>query len=195
VRLVAEPERDADILEGCRRGDPAAQRRAFERYADRVYSIALHYLRGDEAAARDVAQEVFVKAFRAAPAFRADASLGTWLYRITANACIDELRRRKRLLLFGDLPHALHGSTAPTEPEEGDARITAAVGRLSPRLRLAVLLRYFDDLSYEEIARALDCTPGTVASRLHRAHAILARELAHLRPARPTPETGHAADA
>jgi RNA polymerase sigma-70 factor (ECF subfamily) len=70
------------------------------------------------------------------------------------------------------------------------------VGRLSPRLRLAVLLRYFDDLSYEEMARALDCTPGTVASRLHRAHAILARELAHLRPARrAAEEIGDATDA
>jgi RNA polymerase sigma-70 factor, ECF subfamily len=196
VRLVAEPEHDTDILEGCRRGDPTAQRRAFERYADRVYSIALHYLKGDEAAARDVAQEVFVKAFRAAPSFRAEARLGTWLYRITANACIDELRRRRRLVFFGDLPPALHGSVAASEPDGPPAEVAIAIGRLSPRLRLAVLLRYFDDLSYEEIARALDCTPGTVASRLHRAHAILARELAHLRPARaPAPETGHAVDA
>jgi RNA polymerase sigma-70 factor, ECF subfamily len=196
ARPVAEPERDADILEGCRRGDPTAQRRVFERYADRVHSIALHYLRGDDAAAKDVTQEVFVKVFRAAPTFRAEAGLGTWLYRITANACIDELRRRRRLLFFGDMPLRLHGSVTASGPDEGDAEITAAVGRLSPRLRLAVLLRYFDDLSYEEIARALDCTPGTVASRLHRAHAILARELAHLRPARRlAEETGDVADA
>jgi RNA polymerase sigma-70 factor (ECF subfamily) len=196
ARPVAEPEHDAEILEGCRRGDPTAQRRVFERYADRVHSIALHYLRGDEAAAKDVTQEVFVKVFRAAPTFRADARLATWLYRIAANACIDELRRRRRLVLFGDLPPTLHGSVAPSEPDDSHREITVAVGRLSPRLRLAVLLRYFDDLSYEEIARALDCTPGTVASRLHRAHAILARELAHLRPPpRLTEETGHVADA
>lgn len=196
ARLVAGPEHDTEILEGCRRGDPAAQRRVFERYADRVHSIALHYLRGDEAAAKDVTQEVFVKVFRAALGFRADAQLGTWLYRITANACIDELRRRRRLLFFGDLPPALHGSVTQSSMESGPPEITAAVGRLSPRLRLTVLLRYFDDLSYDEIARALGCTPGTVASRLHRAHAILARELAHLRHARPPrQETGHVADA
>jgi len=185
---MAEPERDADILEGCRRGDPTAQRRLFERYADRVHSIALHYLRGDEAAAKDVTQEVFVKVFRAAPTFRAEAGLGTWVYRIAANACIDELRRRRRLLFFGDMPARLHGSVPASEPEEADAEIAAAVGRLSPRLRLAVLLRHFEGLSYEEMARALECTPGTVASRLHRARAILARELAHLRPARRADE-------
>jgi RNA polymerase sigma-70 factor (ECF subfamily) len=196
VRRVAEPEHDTDILEGCRRGDPTAQRRLFERYADRVHSIALHYLRGDEAAAKDVTQEVFVKAFRSASGFRAEAQLSTWLYRITAHACIDELRRRRRLLFFGDLPPALHGSVTQRPTESGTPEITAAVGRLSPRLRLTVLLRYFDDLSYDEIARTLGCTPGTVASRLHRAHTILARELAHLRQVPPPrQETGHVADA
>jgi len=184
--LVAEPELDADILEGCRRGDPRAQRAVFERYRDRVFSIALHFLKGEHAAAQDVTQEVFVRVFRAAPSFRQDARLSTWLYRIVANACLDELRRRRRLLLFGDLPPTLHPVVSAAEPADPDAEVTRAVSRLSPRLRMAVLLRYFDDLSYHEIAHALGVTPGTVASRLSRAHAILARDLAHLRPAGPS---------
>lgn len=179
---VAEPERDADLFAGCRRGDPQAQRAVFERYRDRVFSIALHFLKGEHAAAQDVTQEVFVKVFRAAPSFRGDARLSTWLYRIVANACLDELRRRRRLVFFGDVPPALHPAVAATEPADVDAEVSSALARLSPRLRIAVLLRYFDDLSYEEIAHALDVTPGTVASRLNRAHAILARELAHRRP-------------
>lgn len=196
ARLVAGPEIDTDVLDGCRRGDPAAQRRVFDRYADRVHSIALHFLRGDEAGAKDVTQEVFVKVFRAAPTFRADARLSTWLYRITANACLDELRRRRRLVLFGDLPPALDRPAPAGEPREDGAEIAAAVGRLSPKLRLTVTLRYFEDLSYDEIAQALDCTPGTVASRLHRAHAILARDLGHLRAdAPPNHEPRHATDA
>ena len=180
---VVEPDGDADILEGCRRSDPHAQRRAFDRYRDRVYSIALRFLKGDDAAAQDVTQEVFVKMFRAAPTFRAEARLSTWIHRIAANACVDELRRRRRLLFFGDLPDAIHPTTSP----DGAAgaphpEVLAAVHRLPPKMRITVMLRYFEDLSYDDIARALDCTTGTIASRLHRAHAILARELAHLGP-------------
>ena len=185
------PELDADILSGFRRGDPQAQRAVFERYRDRVYSIALHYLKGEQAAAQDVTQEVFVRVFRAASSFRQDARLSTWLYRVVVNACLDELRRRRRVLLFGDMPEALHPVATAAEPAEPDADVTRAVERLSPRLRMAVLLRYFEDLSYDEIAQALGVTAGTVASRLNRAHAILARELAHLRrTVAPTVEEG-----
>jgi RNA polymerase sigma-70 factor (ECF subfamily) len=182
--VIQEPEFDASILEGCRQGDPEAQRRVFERYKDRVFSIALHFLKGDDAAAQDVTQEVFVKVFRAAPSFRQDARLSTWLYRIVANACMDELRRRRRLVLYGDVPSRIHPAVAPSEPVELDADVSAALGRLSPKVRIAVLLRYFDDLTYDEIADALGVTHGTVASRLNRAHKFLARELAHLNPAR-----------
>lgn len=181
---VDEPGRDAEILEGCRRGDPEAQRRVFDAYRDRVYTLALRFLKGDETTAQDVTQEVFVKVFRAAPNFRGDARLSTWIHRIAANTCMDELRRRRRLLFFGDLPDAIHPTTSP-DPAPGSLRteVVAAVDRLPANMRITVLLRYFEDLPYDEIARALECTPGTVASRLHRAHAILARELAHLGPA------------
>ena len=97
---------------------------------------------------------------------------------------MDELRRRRRLIFFGDVPPRMHPAVAPSEPVELDADLSTALGRLSPKLRLAVLLRYFHDLTYDEIANALDLTAGTVASRLNRAHKILARELAHLNPAR-----------
>jgi RNA polymerase sigma-70 factor (ECF subfamily) len=191
-RPVAAPELDTEILEGCRRGDSQSQRALFERYRDRVFTIALYFLKGEQAAAEDVTQEVFVKVFRAAPSFRGDARLTTWLYRIVARACMDELRRRRRLLFFGDMPAAIHPAIPAAEPNDPDADVVLAVQRLSARLRVAVLLRYFEDLSYDEIAQALGVTPGTVASRLNRAHAILARELAHRRRRGPTsPEEGH----
>jgi RNA polymerase sigma-70 factor (ECF subfamily) len=184
IPLVAQPESDTDILEGCRHGDPEAQRRVFERHKDRVFSIALHFLKGDDAAAQDITQEVFVKVFRSATDFRQDAQLSTWLYRITANACMDELRKRRRVILFGDIPPRLDRAVDAHEPAELDADISAALGRLSPKLRIAVLLRHFDDLTYDEIADALQITAGTVASRLNRAHKFLERELAHLNPDR-----------
>ena len=178
---VADRELDASTLEGCRHGDPEAQRRLFLCYKDRVFSLALHFLKGDRDVAEDIAQEVFVKVFRALPSFRRDARFSTWLHRIVANACMDELRRRRRLLFFGDLPDRMDGAMAPDGAAEVDGNIKAAVGRLSPKLRITVLLRYFEDLTYAEIAEALDVTQGTVASRLSRAHKVLARELAHLK--------------
>lgn len=178
---AAEPGLDAATLAGCRRGDPQAQRSLFERYRDRVYSIALHLLRGDGAGAEDVTQEVFVKVFRAIGSFREDARMATWLYRIVANACNDELRKRRRLLYFGDMPSTLHPSVRAVEPSGLGQEVALALQRLSPKLRMAVLLRYYENLSYDEIAEALNVTTGTIASRLNRAHAVLARELAHLK--------------
>ncbi len=95
---------------------------------------------------------------------------------------MDEIRKRRRVVLIGDVPPQLDRAVAPHEPAELDADVTAALARLTPKLRIAVLLRHFDDLSYDEIADALDVTAGTVASRLNRAHKFLARELAHLNP-------------
>jgi len=177
IRLVAREDSDASILEGCRKGDPNAQRCLFERHKDRVFSVAVSFLEGDHAAAEDVTQEVFVKVFRAASTFRRDAQLSTWLHRITVNACMDELRRRERFVLFGDVPPRLEGQVAPLEPDEFDVQLQTALGRMSPKLRMVVLLRHFNDLSYDEIADALRVTSGTVASRLNRAHQFLAREL------------------
>jgi RNA polymerase sigma-70 factor (ECF subfamily) len=103
------------------------------------------------------------------------------------NACLDERRRSRRLELESDVTRldVLDESAAiPGQAlliAEDAANIQRALGDLPGPLRAAVLLRHFADLSYEEMAVALDCAPGTVASRLHRAHAILARSLAHLR--------------
>lgn len=169
------------IIAGCRAGRPDAQRALFERYKDRVHSIALHYLRGDDAAAKDVTQEVFVKVFRAAANFREDATIATYLYRAVANACTDELRRRRRLVLMGDLPVTMHPQTEQTAVREDGGRVSDALKQLSPKLRLVVLMRYFDDLSYEEIAAALGVTSGTVASRLNRAHEQLSQLLGSLK--------------
>lgn len=183
-RIVAELIPEPDVIAGCRRGDPAAQRQVFDQYRDRVFSIALHYLKGDEAGAQDVTQDVFIRAFRALPSFRADARLSTWMYRVVVNACLDELRRRRKVLHFGDVPPALHPAVAPDEPSDLAPDVARALARLSPRLRMTVLLRHFDDLSYDEMAQALGCSAGTVASRLSRAHAQLARDLAHRREVR-----------
>jgi RNA polymerase sigma-70 factor (ECF subfamily) len=172
---------EAALIAGCQNGEPAAQRACFDRFRDRVHAVALHFLRGDDAAAQDATQEVFVRFFRRASAFRSDARLSTYLYRATANVCIDELRRRRRFVLVGDIPETLHPRTSTVE-SLSDPRLVHAVQRLSPKLRLVVLLRYVDDLSYDEIAAAVGVSAGTVASRLSRAHAALATALGSRSP-------------
>jgi len=177
------------LLERCRRGDPEAQRELWLTYKDRVYSIALYFFHGDTALAEDVTQDVFIKVLGSLDRFAGRADLSTWLYRIVANACMDEQRRRRRWSFLGELGDAL--PTAWSEPrpsaieglvsDERAKMIRDAIGALSPKLRIAVLMRYFDDLSYEQMADALECSMGTVASRLSRAHADLARRLGHLR--------------
>ncbi|MBX3132010.1 MAG: sigma-70 family RNA polymerase sigma factor [Gemmatimonadaceae bacterium] len=169
---------DVALIEGCRRGEPSAQRALFDRYRDRVHAIALHYLKGDGAAAQDATQEVFVRFFNAASGFRAESRVSTYLYRAVANACIDELRRRRRFVFVGDLPEALHpvDESSPAT-EAGDPALHRAVHALSPKLRMVVLMRYYDDLSYDEIGAALGVSAGTVASRLNRAHEAIGRRL------------------
>lgn len=189
---VVSHQLDESILDGCRRGDPDAMRAFWLQYKDRVYSIALHFFRDDQALAQDITQDVFIKLFARIRTFRQESEFTTWLYRLVANACLDEQRRRKRWSFFGDAMSELAVATAPsTEPAADDLfvqheiadEVKAAVAELTPKLRIVILLRYFDDLPYDQMATALDCSMGTVASRLNRAHAMLARKLSHLRGA------------
>ena len=178
---VGVPQVDAELLHACQRGDRHAFRVLFEAYRDRVYTIALHFT-GDSAAASDVTQDVFVKLFYAIRQFRFDSDFGTWLYRLVANVCMDEHRRRRRWLPLQDVFMSPAGSQEKAAMRsELSGIVQAAVSRLAPRLRLPILLRYVEGLSYDQIAGALGCSKGTVASRLNRAHKLLARRLSHLR--------------
>jgi RNA polymerase sigma-70 factor, ECF subfamily len=176
---------DPEVIEACQRGDSDAFRVLFEAHKDRVYSIALRYS-GDPAAAMDIAQESFLKVLGAIREFRAEAGFESWLYRIVVNTCLDHQRRGRRLMpCLGDLIEAVtaRGETVlnrlmRSEMEEDIQRIVA---RLAPEQRMVVVLRYTEGLSYDEIARILGCSAGTVASRLNRAHKILERRLSHLR--------------
>jgi len=176
------------IIPACQRGDREAFRQLYEAYKDRVYSIAFHFFKGDETLAKDITQQVFLKLIDRMGQFRNDAEFATWLYRLVTNACIDEQRRRDRLVLFGEAVEVdnMAVESSQAEPymriEIADA-VHAAIATLKPKLRMAILLKYFDELSYEEMAKVLACSQGTVASRLNRAYKILGRKLAHLRDA------------
>ncbi|HEY7336122.1 MAG TPA: sigma-70 family RNA polymerase sigma factor [Bryobacteraceae bacterium] len=177
----AREESDVQIIEACQQGDSDAFACLFEQHRDKVYSIALRFS-GDPATALDLAQDVFVKLLTRIQDFRRGARFETWLYRVVVNACLDHQKRKRRFLPF--LEEALDsvlpaGETALSDllREEAQDYVREAVAKLPPRHRMVVVLRYTEDLSYEEIADVLGCSRGTVASRLNRAHKILERRL------------------
>lgn len=176
---------DARVIRACQEGDREAFRLLFEAYKDRVFSIACYSL-GDEAAADDVTQQIFVKLFTRIGQFRGDSEFTTWLYRLVINSCLDERRRQRRFLPaeeFAPMSKASNRKSPETRYERREiaGSVRAAIGGLKPKMRLPILLKYIEGLSYEEIAGVLGCSKGTVASRLNRAHKALAKRLGHLR--------------
>jgi RNA polymerase sigma-70 factor, ECF subfamily len=196
---MSEQASDGHLIEACQRGDREAFRELFEAHKDRVWTVALRFT-GDESAARDVTQQVFLKLFTSIAGFRHESNFKTWLYRLVANECMDEFRKRRRLVPL-DFFRPASGEERDEdcgavemkdwrqEPlqEERLARlevseaVLAALAQLKPKLRMAIVLKYFEDLSYEQMAETLGCSMGTVASRLNRGHKELARRLWRLK--------------
>jgi RNA polymerase sigma-70 factor, ECF subfamily len=179
---LSDREIGAEIIASCRSGDRNAFRVLYDMYKDRVYSISLYFFHGDPAAAADATQQVFLKLMTGIAQFRGDSGFSTWLYRLVVNTCLDAARQRKSRALASDSAR-VDELPAPGSLEQDYARaqvalsVRAAVSSLPPKFRIAVLLRYFEDLSYEQMARALRCSMGTVASRLNRGHRMLAERL------------------
>lgn len=179
---------DRRVVEGCQKGDRQAFRFLYERLAGRVYSLAL-YFSGDETLAADITQQVFLKLFTTVSQYRYEADFSTWLYRIVANACADEKRARRRFVALGERPEPACPSVSASPHElcaqrEVTDAVRAALASLKPSLRLPVLLRHLEGMSYEQIAVVMACSKGTVASRLNRGLRLLARKLDHLRGVR-----------
>jgi RNA polymerase sigma-70 factor (ECF subfamily) len=166
-------------------GDRAALDTLLRRHYDRVYALCRR-MTGDDADAADAAQEALIAIVRGLGRFDGRAAFGTWAYRIAANACIDELRRRARRPDPGlpDIEHPVPGSPPLTDQSVSDRLdIDAALARLAPEFRLVVVLRDQLGMDYAEIAVVARIPPGTVRSRLSRARAALAGSLGPDSPA------------
>lgn len=189
---MSECKIDNRVIEACQQGNREAFRMLFEAYKDRVYSISLHFFGGDEAAAGDATQQVFLKLITRIEQFHFDAEFTTWLYRLVTNECLDEQRRRRRFIPLGESSSINYPTMDRFQEKhyiqrENADSVRAAIAKLQPKLRVAVLLKYVEELSYDEIADVLGCSKGTVASRLNRGLKILARRLAHLRSGEAAP--------
>ena len=173
------------VIAACQQGDREAFRMLFEAHKDRVYAIALHYS-GNDATAQDIAQQVFLKLMTNIKQFNFQSEFTTWLYRMVANTCFDEQRRWRRLIPFGDATELQAMRTtenieATYTRLEISENVSLAISSLKPKLRMPILLKYVEGMTYEEIAQVLGCSAGTVASRLNRGHKDLAQKLEHLR--------------
>jgi len=183
------------LVERLQRGDAAAFREMVEGHKRDVFALA-YDLSGNHDDAEDLSQEVFIKAFRAIGSFRADAKLGSWLYRITMNAHIDSKRRKPVALVSLDFtPSSGEGEEAPRELVDGSAphpdrlagraRFKADVERaldvLSAQERSVFVLRHYHDLPIREISLSLSIAEGTVKSLLFRSIRKLRDRLAHYR--------------
>ncbi|SMX49284.1 ECF RNA polymerase sigma factor SigE [Maliponia aquimaris] len=163
---------DEDLLAAYAAGDAAAARALTQRLAPRVFAHAARMLGGDRAEAEDVAQEALLRLWRAAPGWRrGEAKVTTWLYRVTANLCIDRMRRRRGGTDLDAVPEPADESPSAAEGLQQQARAEALQGALDglpDRQRQAVILRHIEGLSNPEIAEIMDIGPRAVESLVAR---------------------------
>jgi RNA polymerase sigma-70 factor (ECF subfamily) len=196
---------DHDLVRAARGGDRDAFRTLFERYNRRSYALAYGVLRNQDDAL-DVVQDAFIKAHEHLDKFEGASGFYTWLYRIVMNLAIDLLRKRRRaspveleVLDSGTddplLPRLLGGNPGRALlDKEIRARIDAALAELSENHRTVLVLRELEGLSYEEIARAMSCSKGTIMSRLFHARRNMQKRLVDLLDRKPAAEAEAEAD-
>ncbi len=182
---------DAVLIQRCRRGNAAAFGTLVERYQDSLFN-GIYRMVGSHEDAADIAQDVFLKAYRAIEGFRGNASFYTWLYRIAVNTCISRRRSLAARKAHLHVPLGAAGeddadrdppATGPqpmqvVQDREERERIEGALGNLPEDYRIVVVLKDIEGYTYAEMAAMLDCSNGTVKSRLYRAREILRKLLA-----------------
>ncbi len=192
-KVFAMDDAERALLARCQANDLLAFEEVVHRYKNKVHNYIARMV-NDADDAEDLTQDVFVKAFVSLGAFRGEASLQTWLYRIATNLCIDRARRRKRQGLDAlsldepvkddedddierEIPDVEADPYRHLERKELRQQVRRALRRLSEKLRSVLVLYDVQGLSYEEIAQVLGCPIGTVKSRLFNARAELAKQL------------------
>ncbi|NOQ36276.1 MAG: RNA polymerase sigma factor RpoE [Methylococcaceae bacterium] len=180
---------DKDLVARVQRGDKSAYDVLVIKYQHKIIQLVNRYIK-DPSEAQDVAQEAFIKAYRALGNFRGDSAFYTWLYRIAINTAKNYLlsRSRRHSDYQVDIQDAeqlenaaqLKGMDTPEHLLMSDdivEVIETAIEKLPEEMRTAIMLREFDGMSYEEIAQAMECPVGTVRSRIFRAREAIDKKL------------------
>jgi len=174
---------DLALVERCRRGELGAFEELYRTHAGRLYSVAVRMV-GNPADAEDLLQEIFLTAHRKLDGFRGDSSLGTWLYRLATNQCLDYLRSRGARAgqvtdaLDEDLAIDSAGSRGLAEQTVTKMDLERALARLPDGCRAAFVLHDVEGLEHREVAEVLGIAEGTSKSQVHKARLKLRRMLA-----------------
>ncbi|XOV90037.1 MAG: RNA polymerase sigma factor RpoE [Pseudomonadota bacterium] len=184
-----EKETDRQLVERVKRGDKRAFDLLVLKYQHKIVGLVSRYLR-DQDEVVDVTQEAFIKAYRALPRFRGDSAFYTWLYRIAINTAKNHLVSKSRRPPdtdldidageFQDSSAVLSDIDTPESrlaTDQLEAVIYKAIDDLPEELKVAVTLREFEGLSYEEIAEVMECPVGTVRSRIFRAREAIEKKI------------------
>jgi RNA polymerase sigma-70 factor (ECF subfamily) len=184
---------DVDLVKAAQKGDLAAFEGLVARHRDKVYARAYSMMRNEDEAL-DLSQDAWVKGWQRLVQFQGDSSFITWMTRIVINLCLDQIRKRKRQRVESidalneeaggverQMPVVEVNPTQGLERGELRQRIDAALAKLSPEHRAALVLHEFEELEYKEIAKRMDCSIGTVMSRLFYARRRMASLLAGLK--------------
>lgn len=189
---MGEGKIDQELVERVQRGDKKAFDILVLKYQHRIVKLISRYIR-DDAEVLDVAQEAFIKAYRALPRFRGDSAFYTWMYRIAINTAKNFLVSQGRRPPASDIDAdeaeqymnaaALKDINTPERlllKDEIEQTVYKAIEQLPEDLRTAITLREMEGLSYEEIAHSMDCPVGTVRSRIFRAREAIDKKLSPL---------------
>jgi RNA polymerase sigma-70 factor (ECF subfamily) len=185
-KQISSEELMARIAEG----DDSAFENLVHRHQTSILNLIYRFI-GDRTQAKDLAQEVFIRVWQAAKTYKPEAKFTTWLYRITANLCLNELRssRRKKWFSFNwsdeDGEHTIEKTLSDGAPsaedilleKERSRQISDALQSLPDNQRMALVLKRYDDLSYQEIAKVIGCSVSAVESLLVRAKRTLQEKL------------------
>lgn len=164
-------DRERQLIVEVQQGSHEAFRDLVELHMRRVYDLAFGFV-GDHDDAEDVVQEVFVKVYHSIKAFRQDAGLATWIYRIAANTALDRLKQRKRrnsrLVPMDESSMNALSVSSDIDHDESSARIERALHELPTLQRAVVMLRHLEGFSTRQVSDMLKCSEGTVKTHLHR---------------------------
>ncbi len=158
---------DAEVVAACKEGVQEAFRELLTRYRKSAMTLAYQML-GNGEDAEDVAQEAFVRVFQALPKFRGESAFSTWLYRIVTNLCLGRMRRRRPTVTLEAVPEPRAADGPARQVAEGMLTREVLAG-LPPELRVVLVLRELEGLSYREMSGTLGLPMGTVRSRLSKA--------------------------